>query len=81
MHKTIEPRRPAQAITLQIPIAQSQQTGNFCCDPAVSSPEDYPTPATTAVSIRKSLRAGRHLIILNTSGPLRQYYPRVRYFG
>jgi hypothetical protein len=37
-------------------------------DPAVSSPEYYPTPAPNADVIRKPLLAGRHLIILNRSG-------------
>jgi len=67
MHKNIEPDTPAQANTLQIPIAQAQQIRDICCDPAVSSPEDYPTPAPNADVIRKPLLDGRHLIILNRS--------------
>ena len=68
MHKTIEPGTPSQANTLQIPIAQAKQNRNICCIPAVSSPEDYPTPAPNADSIRRPVRDGRHLIILNNSG-------------
>jgi len=30
--------------------------------------KDYPTPAPNTVSIRRSLRAGKYLIILNISG-------------
>jgi hypothetical protein len=72
MHKIIEPGRPSQANTLQIPIAQAKQTGNICSIPAVSSPEDYPTPAPNVVSIRRPFRVGRHLIILNNCGPFHQ---------
>ncbi len=67
MHKNIEPGTPAQANTLQIPIAQSLLPHRCRHDPAVSSPEDYPTPAPNADVIRKPLLDGRHLIILNRS--------------
>jgi hypothetical protein len=56
----------------QIPIAHSIFIDRCCCDPAVSSPEYYPTPAPNADVIRKPLLAGRHLIILNRSGRPRQ---------
>jgi hypothetical protein len=32
--------------------------------------KDYPTPASNAAAISKPQLGGRHLIILNTSGPL-----------
>jgi len=65
MHKIIESNRQPQANTLQIPIAQSQRLSHNYRDPAVSSPEYYPTPAPIGDAIRKPLLAGRHLIILN----------------
>ena len=79
MHKTIEPGRQPQANELQIPIAQSKQNRNIniCSAPAVSSTEDYPTPAPNADLIRKPWRAGRHLIILNRSGHRERQVQRI----
>jgi hypothetical protein len=49
MHKTIESVKQSQPSSLQIPIAQSQPFSHNYRDSAVSSPEDYPTPAQTAM--------------------------------
>jgi len=43
---------------------------NICSDPAVSSPEYYPTSAPIVDAIGEALLSGKHLIILNTSGSL-----------
>jgi hypothetical protein len=67
-HVTFTVRRITGTTDLQIPIAHSTLINRCCCDPAVSSPEYYPTPASNADVIRKPLLVGRHLIILNNNG-------------
>jgi len=67
MHKTIQSGRQPQANSLQIPIAHSKPIGNICSDPAVSSPEYYPTSAPIVDAIGEALLSGKHLIILNNS--------------
>ena len=61
-------RRTTETTAHQIPIAHSALINHLCYDPAVSSPEYYPTPASNADMIRKPLLVGRHLIILSRSG-------------
>ncbi len=74
-HATIAATRTDQTETLQIPIARSKLPSAIGFDTAVSSPEYYLTPAPNADLIGKPLLAGRHLIILNNSGPTEALFP------